>query len=72
MRDTDLKGVYGRYVYGDFCKGQIYYAKLGTGRASSVRPLGLHVPSIAGFGEDADGHVYVASLGGKVFRIRAR
>jgi hypothetical protein len=72
VRDTDLKGVYGRYVYGDFCKGQIYYAKLGTGRASSVRPLGLHVPSIAGFGEDAAGHVYVASLGGKVFRILPR
>jgi glucose/arabinose dehydrogenase len=72
VRDTGLKGVYGRYVYGDNCKGDVYYAKLGTGRASSVGPLGLHVPSISSFGEDAAGHIYVASTGGNVFRIRAR
>ena len=72
MRDRDLTGVYGRYVYGDFCKGQIYYAKLKTGRATSVRPLGVRVPSLSSFGEDSEGHVYAASLGGSVYRLRPR
>jgi hypothetical protein len=72
VRDRSLSGVYGRYVYGDFCKGQIYYAKLGTGRATGVRPLGVRVKSLTSFGEDADGRIYAASLSGAVYRLRAR
>jgi glucose/arabinose dehydrogenase len=66
-RESDL---FGRYVYGDFCKGDLYSARLGSGGARGVRREGVKVPSLASFGEDADGHVYAASLGGAVYRLR--
>ena len=66
-RASDL---YGRYVYGDFCKGDLYSARLGSGGARGVRRVGVRVPNLASFGEDADGHIYAASLGGTVYRLR--
>jgi glucose/arabinose dehydrogenase len=66
-RDSDL---FGRYVYGDFCKGDLYSARLSGGGASGVRRVGVSVPSLASFGEDTQGRVYAASLGGAVYRLR--
>src|SRR5829696_4264259 len=66
-RSSDL---YGRYVYGDFCKGDLYSARLGSGGARGVRRVGLNVPNLASFGEDTEGHVYAASLRGAVYRLR--
>jgi glucose/arabinose dehydrogenase len=70
VRDRALTGLYGRYVYGDFCKGQLYSARLGSGGARGIRGTGLRVASLSSFGEDADGHVYAASLTGRVYRLR--
>ena len=33
VRDRALRGLYGRYVFGDFCRGRIESAKLSPGRA---------------------------------------
>ena len=66
-RSNDL---YGRYVYGDFCKGDLYSARLGSGGARGVRRTGVRVPNLSSFGEDAQGRVYAASLGGTVYRLR--
>jgi glucose/arabinose dehydrogenase len=62
--------LFGRYVYGDFCKGRLYSARLGSGGARGVRSEGVSVPNLSSFGEDADGHVYAASLDGAVYRLR--
>jgi len=70
MRDRALGSLYGRYVYGDYCKGQLRSVRLSQSRASGDRSLGLRqVPSISSFGEDARGRVYVASLNGPVYRF---
>jgi glucose/arabinose dehydrogenase len=70
VRDRALGDLYGRYVYGDFCKGQLRSARLSQSRATGDRSLGLRtVPSISSFGEDARGRVYVASLDGAVYRF---
>ena len=66
-RSSDL---YGRYVYGDNCKRGLYSARLSGRRARGDRAVGVTVPSLSSFGEDADGHVYAASLGGTVYRLR--
>lgn len=66
-RSSDL---YGRYVYGDWCKGDLYSARLGSRGARGVRRVGVNVPSLSSFGEDADGRIYAASLGGTVYRLR--
>jgi glucose/arabinose dehydrogenase len=66
-RESDL---FGRYVYGDYCKGDLYSARLGSGGARGVRREGVRVSSLSSFGEDTDGHVYATSLGGAVYRLR--
>ena len=72
MRDRSLRGVYGRYLFGDFCRGRIESARLSPGRARSVRNTSMKVESLSSFGEDARGRVYVTSLEGPVFRLVPR
>jgi glucose/arabinose dehydrogenase len=70
VRDPSLPALAGRYVYGDFCKGQLRSARLSTGSASGDRSLGLKtVSQLSSFGEDGLGRVYVVSLDGPVYRL---
>ena len=70
VRDPALAALAGRYVYGDFCTGELRTATLSSG-ADDDRSLNLDVPALSSFGEDAAGRVYAMSLGGPVFRLRA-
>jgi glucose/arabinose dehydrogenase len=70
VRDPSLPELAGRYVYGDNAKGDLYAATLATGGADDGA-TGLHVADLSGFGEDAAGHVYAASLDGPVYRLAA-
>jgi glucose/arabinose dehydrogenase len=73
VRDPRLPGLRGRYVYGDFCKGEIRAATLRLPRARGDRALGLpRIDALSSFGEDARGRVYVVSLSGPVYRLAAR
>ena len=71
VRDRGVS-LYGRYVFGDFCKGRIFKAKLKRGKASGVKATPLAVQSLSSFGEDARGRVYVASLDGPVYRLASK
>jgi glucose/arabinose dehydrogenase len=62
VRDPSLPSLEGRYVYADHCGGTIRSLIPKLGRARDDQPLGLEEASISSFGEDAAGHVYVASL----------
>ena len=72
VRDRSLRGVYGRYLFGDFCRGRIESARLSPGRARSVRNTSMKVESLSSFGEDARGRVYAVSLSGPVYRLVPR
>ena len=72
IRDPRLPRLAGRYVYGDFCAGNIFTATLRQGGASRPRRLGFHVGSLSSFGEDQRGRVYVVSLNGPVYRLDPR
>jgi glucose/arabinose dehydrogenase len=72
VRDRAVPALYGRYVFGDYCRGRIETAKLRPGRASAQRTTRLRVSSLSSFGEDARGRVYATSLDGPVYRIAAR
>ena len=74
VRDPALPSLRGKYLYGDFCKGIIYGARLSSAGARGDEPVaGLpQVPTLSSFGEDARGRIYVVSLGGAVSRIAAR
>jgi glucose/arabinose dehydrogenase len=71
VRDRNLRSLYGRYLYGDYCAGQlrsfIPAPHAETGRDD--RELGLQVPELSSFGEDSAGRIYVTSLAGPVYRL---
>jgi glucose/arabinose dehydrogenase len=67
--DPSLPSLGGRYVYADFCSGQLRSLFPQLGRASDDRRLGLDVPSPTSFGEDGRGRVYVCSQEGPVYRL---
>jgi glucose/arabinose dehydrogenase len=69
VRDRSLKSLYGRYIYGDYCQPQLRWAKLRAGRATARGTIGLRVPSLTSFGEDARGRVYALSQAGPVYRL---
>jgi hypothetical protein len=70
VRDAGLPTLRGRYVYADFFAGDIRSLVLAKPRAADDRSSGLSQSSIAAFGEDACGRVYVVSLDGPVQRIQ--
>jgi glucose/arabinose dehydrogenase len=70
VRDHSLASLYGRYLYGDFCSGDLRSFPAVPGRrAEDDRPLGLNVPSLSSFGEDNAGRIYATSLEGPVYRL---
>jgi glucose/arabinose dehydrogenase len=70
VRDVELPSLYGRYLYGDFCLGQLRSFAARPGRpARGDRELGLQVPNLSSFGEDGAGRIYVTSLDGPVYRL---
>jgi glucose/arabinose dehydrogenase len=69
VRDRSLDSLHGRYLFTDLCHGKIKALDPRLGRVRHASRTGLEVGTPVSFGEDAQGHVYVASLNGPVFRI---
>jgi glucose/arabinose dehydrogenase len=69
VRDPALPDLLGRYVYADTYLGDIRAATLAVGGATGDSDTGLHVSTLASFGEDACGRVYAVSLDGPVYRL---
>lgn len=58
-------GLQGRYLFGDFCSGEIFLAEAHGGQADfqpATLPASIHL-AIASFGEGEDGAAYVVDLG---------
>jgi hypothetical protein len=72
IRDPRLPALAGRYVYGDYCAGDLLSARLAPAGATARRPLHLRVPNLTSFGEDGAGRIYVASQSGPVYRLDPR
>jgi glucose/arabinose dehydrogenase len=68
----NLPSLHGRYVYADFCEGQLRSLVPHLGRATGDRKLGLTVESPSSFGEDDRGRLYGASITGQDFRLLSR
>ena len=72
VRDPSLPTLFGRYLYGDYCAGELRsFTAEPAAQATDDRALGVHVPSLSSFGEDAYGHLYAVSLDGPVYRLAA-
>ena len=63
VHDASLTGLVGRYLYADFYAGNVRSLALNFADPDD-KPTGLHVSSIASFGEDAAGRQYAVNLSG--------
>jgi glucose/arabinose dehydrogenase len=69
VRDPALRSLYGRYIYGDFCLGELHSFIPSARSAKDDRALDQSVPGLSSFGVDSAGHLYATSLEGPVYRI---
>jgi glucose/arabinose dehydrogenase len=73
--DPQMPTLEGRYVYGDYCAGEIRSVQLGAGAASDDRLEGGVVEGMSSFGQDGAGRLYVVAYGpftqpdGAVYRL---
>ncbi|MDX6563117.1 MAG: hypothetical protein QOD65_2931 [Gaiellales bacterium] len=67
-RDPTVPTLAGRYLFADYCGTGANALNLPVGSAPDIGLLGA-AKHIAGFGSDSDGHLYLTSLDGGVWRI---
>ncbi len=67
-RDSSLGDLYGRYVYGDRCVGELRSFAPGAPLATD-RGEGARVDNLNSFGEDSCGRLYAVSENGPVYRV---
>jgi len=67
-RDPALGDAFGRYLYGDYCGGDVRSFLPGASYATD-RYEGVHVDELVSFGEDSCGRLYAVSAGGPVYRL---
>ena len=72
IRDGALPSLLGRYIYADIndaFAGELRTAQLFAGGSTGDAGLGVSAANVVSFGEDACAHIYVASIGGPVYRL---
>ena len=72
IRDGALPSLLGRYVYADIYDvfgGELRTVQLFAGGSSGDAGLGVFATNVVSFGEDACAHIYVAAIGGTVYRL---
>ncbi len=67
-RGSAISDLYGSYLYGDYCSGQMWAATLQSGTWSPTL-LTISAPHLTTFGEDVSGELYVGTSSGSFFRI---
>jgi glucose/arabinose dehydrogenase len=71
-RGKAIASLRGRYVYGDYCSGNIWSLRaVGARLKSGPRLEPLHVAGLSSFGVDASGNLYAVSLNGELYRLTA-
>ena len=72
VHDAGLPTLNGRYVYGDYCHGEVRSAQLAVPSATGDASTGISLPnySLVSFGEDGCGRVYAVSINGPVYRLQ--
>lgn len=76
-RGSAIPSLQGTYFFADYCTNKIWSFRYEGGsvtdyqdRTSELDPSGSQsITSISGFGEDANGEIYICDLGGEVFKI---
>jgi hypothetical protein len=72
VRGRGPRSLLGRYLYGDYCSGELRSFVAGTKRARGDRPEGLRIPSLSSVGRGPGGKLYATSVEGRVYRLKNR
>ena len=67
-RGSRIPSLRGAYLFGDFCSGRIFRARLASGKWTAAQ-LAATSFSLSTFGEDATGELYLADLSSGVYKI---
>jgi glucose/arabinose dehydrogenase len=68
-RGSDIPGLQGAYVFGDFFNPAIRAIVRDGSRIRVRTELGVEVPNLSAFGQDHEGELYALSLSGPVYRL---
>ena len=68
-RGLSIPHLGGAYLYSDNCNGTIKAIVVRGGKVVQRGSLGISAQSVASFGQDQNGELYVLTLGGPVYRI---
>jgi hypothetical protein len=68
-RGTEIPGLVGRYVFGDFVFGTLWHIAAGTQPTMQMGAGFQTGLSIASFAEDLAGELYVVHYDGQLFRV---
>jgi len=71
IRDPKIPSFKNWYVFGDYCSGRITAIFVQGNRTTASKILAKNVGAISAVKSSVDGTVYVLTLGGKVFALRA-
>lgn len=71
VRDASLPFLRDRYVYADYCSGELRTLAPKSGGTVGDQPLGITVSRPTSFGEGTYGRIYVTSRDGQVYRLVA-
>jgi glucose/arabinose dehydrogenase len=69
VRDPTLTDLFGRFVYSDYCQGQLRSLAPALPAAIGDRPEGITLDSPVSFGEDSCGRVYAVEQAANVLRF---
>ena len=67
-RGCEYPDLYGRYVFGDYCSGQIWTTEVVNGVFNTETGLNSNL-SISGFGADVNNELFIINHGGSIFRV---
>jgi glucose/arabinose dehydrogenase len=70
-RGSALPQLYGAYLFGDICNGQLWAAQRKGGRWE-VRELSMRAQYVTSFGEDSRGEVWLTTLDGRLLKLEPR
>ena len=67
-RGKKLKSLYGRYVYGDYCSGEIWSFSVDSIEPQTALLLNTDM-NISSFAEDHNGELYVIDINGHIYQL---
>jgi glucose/arabinose dehydrogenase len=70
-RGTGSPGLFGVYLFGDYCSGRIWGLSRSSGAWTATELADTEL-SIVSFGESASGEIYVVDIGGEIYRLVER